>query len=163
VNRWLSDDQRYDQPRGLIGPARRPAVKWIGLLVAWVIVCGVLSTAHLGVLLLVGTVGLICYCAYAILRDVPPTRRQSAGQWPSEQVNDWHGRQQFNAPPGWPEPPRGWEPPPGWEPDRSWPPAPPGWEFWVWPDHRVGVQHMDRNRRTGRSADQHHQSWRNSR
>jgi hypothetical protein len=168
VNRWLSDDQRYDQPQGLTGHARRPAIKWIGLLVGWVIVCGILSTARLGVLLLLSTVALLGYCAYAILRVTPSTGQQTAGQqqagqWASEQDTDRHRPQRFNPPPGWPEPPRGWEPPPGWEPDRSWPPAPPGWEFWVWPDNRARFQHMGRNGRTGRSPDQHHERWRNSR
>ena len=151
MNRWLSVDERYDQPRGLTGHDRRSAFKWIGLLVAWVIVCGVLSTARLGVLLLVSTVGLICYCAYSILRDSPRAGQQTAGQWESEPFTDWQERLQFNAPPGWPEPPQGWEPPPGWQPNRSWPPAPPGWEFWVWPDDAAGFQRMGRNRRTGRS------------
>lgn len=151
MNRWLPVDQRYDEPPRLTGHARRTAFKWIGLLVAWVVVSGVLSIAHLGVLLLMSTVGLICYCAYCILRDTPRAGQQTPGEWPSEQVTDWQGRQQFNAPPGWPEPPQGWEPPPGWQPDRSWPPAPPGWEFWVWPDNKAGVQRMGHNRRTGRS------------
>lgn len=151
VNRWLSADERYDQPQGLTGDARRAAFKWIGLLVAWVIVSGVLSITHLGLLLLLSTVGLIGYCAYSILRETPRAGQQAAGQWPSEQITDWHSRQQFNPPPGWPDPPEGWEPPPGWQPDRSWPPAPPGWEFWVWPDDRTRVQRMDRNRRTGRT------------
>jgi hypothetical protein len=151
VNRWLSVDQRYERPRGLTDYVRRPAFKWIGLLVAWVIVAGVLSFAHLGVLLLLSTVGLIGYCAYCILRDTPRAGWQTADQGASEQVTGWPDRQQFNAPPGWPEPPQGWEPPPGWEPPRSWPPAPAGWEFWVWPDNRAAVQGMGRNRRTGRS------------
>jgi hypothetical protein len=151
VNRWLSVDQRYERPRGLTDYVRRPAFKWIGLLVAWVIVAGVLSSAHLGVLLLLSTVGLICYCAYCILRDTPRAGGQTADQGASEQVTGWPDRQQFNTPPGWPEPPQGWEPPPGWEPPRSWPPAPAGWEFWVWPDNRAAVQGMGRNRRTGRS------------
>jgi hypothetical protein len=150
VNRWDSVDQRYDRPRGLRGQVRQPAVKWIGLLVAWVIVSGILFTTHLGLLLLLSTVGLICYCGYSILRDTPRAGQQSAGQWESEQVTDWQGRQQFNAPPGWPEPPQGWEPPPGWQPDRSWPPAPPGWQFWVGPDNRPGFQRAYRNRRPGR-------------
>ena len=151
MSRWLSDDQRYDHPRGLTDYVRRPAVQWIGLLVAWVVVSWVLSAAHLGVLLLLSTVGLMCYCAYRILRDTPSARQQTAGQPASEQVTDWQSRRQFNAPPGWPEPPPGWEPSPGWKPDRSWPPAPPGWQFWVWPDGRAGVQRMGHNRRTGRS------------
>ena len=149
MNRWVSDDQRYEQPRGLTGRARRPAFKWIGLLVAWVIVSGVLSTAHLGVLLLISTAGLICYCAYCIVRDSPRAGPQTAGQRASEQVTDWHGRRQFNVPPGWPEPPPGWEPAPGWQPPRSWPPAPSGWEFWVWPEDGPGVHRIGRNRRTG--------------
>jgi len=151
VNGWLSADQRYDQPRGLTAHDRRSAFKWIGLLVAWVIVSGVLSIARLGVVLLVSTAGLICYCAYCILRDTPHAEQQTADEWASEQVTDWPDRLQFNAPPGWPEPPQGWEPPPGWQPNRFWPPAPPGWEFWVWPDHAARVQRMGRDRRTGRS------------
>lgn len=150
MNRWASVDQRYDRPPGLRGLTRQPAFKWIGLLVAWVIVSGILINTHLGLLLLLGTAGLICYCAYSILRDTPLAGRQTADQWASEEATHWQGRQQFNAPPGWPEPPQDWEPPPGWEPDRSWPAAPPGWQFWVWPDSRPGVQRTYRNRRPGR-------------
>ena len=40
MNRWLSVDQRYEGPRGLTDYVRRPAFKWIGLLVA--VVCGVM-------------------------------------------------------------------------------------------------------------------------
>jgi len=160
VNRWLSADQRYDRPRGLTGLAKRPALKWIGLLVAWVIVSGVLSNAHLGVLLLVTTAGLICYCAYCIIRDTPRARQQTAGQWGSEQVADGQGREQFNPPPGWPEPPPDWEPPPGWKPSRSWPPAPPGWQFWVRPDNGRGVERTGRSHRNGRSQSESVRSWR---
>lgn len=151
MNRWVPADQGYDRPPGLRGPAWRPALKWILLLVAWLIVSKILSDAHLGLLLLLTTAGLICYCGYWIFRDTPRAGQQTASQRTSEQATDWQGRQQFNPPPGWPEPPRGWEPPPGWEPDRSWPPAPPGWEFWVWTDNTPGVQRTGHYRRTGRS------------
>jgi hypothetical protein len=152
VNRWVPIDHSYNQPGGLRGDARRPAFKWIGLLVAWVIVSGVLSITHLGLLLLLCTVGLICYCAYRILRDTPRAGQQkAAGQRTSERVVGLQGRRQFNAPPGWPEPPPGWEPRPGWKPDRSWPPAPPGWEFWVSPDNGARDHRTGRSYRAGRS------------
>jgi hypothetical protein len=153
VNRWVPLDDGYDLPRGPARPARPPAYKWLGLLAVWIIVTAVLSITHLGVLLIVIMVGLICYVVYAILRDTPTSRRRTADLRMPEREPDWQSRRQFNAPPGWPEPPPGWEPPRGWLPDRSWPSAPPGWEFWVWPyDHERG-QRVGRYRRTDRNRD----------
>jgi hypothetical protein len=131
----------------------RPAYKWLGLLVAWVLVTAVLSITHLGVLLVVLMAGLIIYVVYAILRDTPPTRRRKADPRVAAQVTNGQVRRQFNAPPGWPDPPPGWEPPPGWQPNRSWPSAPPGWEFWVWPYDEERGQRVGRYRRTDRSRD----------
>ena len=39
-------------------------------------------------------------------------------------------REQFNPPPGWPDPPPAWRPHPGWQPDPAWPEPPEGWLFW---------------------------------
>jgi hypothetical protein len=38
----------------------------------------------------------------------------------------------FNPAPGWPTPPAGHVPPAGWQPDVTWPPAPSGWQLWIW-------------------------------
>lgn len=155
MNRWVPVDHRYEQPRGLAAYSRRPAFKWIGLLVAWVIVTAILSITHLIVLLLVIMAGLICYVVYAVLRDTPPrdtppaSRRTAQPVAAADHVSNGQRRQQFNPPPGWPTPPPGWEPPPGWRPDQSWPSAPPGWEFWVWPYDEARGQRMGRYRRTG--------------
>jgi hypothetical protein len=149
VNRWDPTSSRYDQLREL--GRERPVYRWLVLLVAWMLVTAVLSITHLGVLLLVIMVGLICYVVYAVLRDTPPGRRRTADPRMVAHVTNGQVRRQFNAPPGWPDPPRGWEPPPGWLPDRSWPSAPPGWEFWVWPYDRERGQRVGRYRHTGRS------------
>lgn len=125
-------DGRYDGRRGR---APSPATKWVGLLIGWIIVTGLLLAFHLAILLWVVMAGLIAYVVYSILRDTPraarPRRRQPA---PAVTADD--DRERFNAPPGWPEPPPGWTPPPGWRPNPAWPPAPPGWQFWVRPDRR---------------------------
>lgn len=39
-------------------------------------------------------------------------------------------KQQWKAPPDWPQPEPGWTPPEGWQPDPTWGPAPEGWQFW---------------------------------
>jgi len=105
-------------------------VKWVGLLIAWVIVAGLLWVAHLTILIWVIMVALIAYVVSSILRDTPhagrPRRRRAAA---ADIAHD--GRERFNPPPGWPEPPPDWTPPPGWRPNAAWPPAPPGWQFWV--------------------------------
>jgi hypothetical protein len=148
VDRWAGPDFHFDSQDSVASHARRPAVKWAGLLVAWVLVAGLLSLLHLGVLTWVIMAGLIAYVVYAVLRDTPrAARRRSrratttaaarAGAAATAAVDD--GDLQFNAPPGWPDPPPGWTPPPGWKPDPAWPRAPAGWRFWL-PStrHRLG-------------------------
>jgi hypothetical protein len=78
INRWVPTDHRDNLPSVLTDYASRLAVKWIGLLVAWVIVTAVLSISHLGVLLVLIMAGLICYVVYAILRDTPRAGRRAA-------------------------------------------------------------------------------------
>jgi hypothetical protein len=151
MHRWLPTDHRYNLPPGRTGYTGRPAVKWIGLLVAWVIITAILSVTHLGVLLLVIMAGLICYVVYSILRDTPRAERRTAGLATAGQAPGRRVRQQFNAPPGWPELPPGWEPPAGWQPDPSWPSAPPGWEFWVWPSREPKGSRTGRYRRASGS------------
>jgi hypothetical protein len=151
MHRWVPIDHRHNLPRGLTGYATRPAVKWVGLFVAWVIVTAILSVTHLGVLLLVIMAGLVCYVVYSILRGTPRAGRQTSDLPTPDQVIDRRGGQQFNAPPGWPDLPPGWEPPAGWQPDRSWPSAPPGWEFWVSPNGGTKGRRMGRYRRAGGS------------
>jgi hypothetical protein len=132
-------------------------VKWVGLLIAWVIITGLLLAVHLTILIWVVMVGLIGYVVYGILQDTPrtprtpraprPQRRRAPAQ-ASSIGND--GRERFNAPPGWPPPPPGWTPPPGWQPNPSWPPAPPGWQFWLPPSHRSAGERTRRHRRDHR-------------
>jgi hypothetical protein len=130
MNRWVPTDHRDNLPSVLTDYASRPAVKWIGLLVAWVIVTAVLSISHLGVLLVVIMAGLICYVVYAILRDTPRAGRRAA----ADRVTDRQGQQQPGAPAGWAGPAPGWDPPPGQRPDGPRHTAPHGWEFRVWPN-----------------------------
>jgi hypothetical protein len=156
---WAGVDRDYDHLAGTSGEYDRhdrstryapsPKVKWVGLLIAWVIVTGVLLVVHLTILIWVIMVGLIGYVVYGVLRDTPraarPRRRHTTA---AENAED--ARERFNAPPGWPEPPPGWTPPPGWQPNPAWPPAPPGWQFWV-PRARRGY-----NGRSGHAR--HHRS-----
>jgi hypothetical protein len=122
VDHWAEPGFDPDSRNGMGGPTRRPAVKWVGLLVAWVIVAGLLSVLHLGVLTWVIMAGLIAYVVYTVLRDTPRAagwrpRRAAAAATAAFDDDD----QQFNAPPGWPDPPPGWTPPPGWQPNPEWP------------------------------------------
>jgi hypothetical protein len=145
-DRWAAADSEYDHlaetggeydgRNRLAGIARSPKVKWIGLLVAWIIVTGVLLAVHLIILIWVIMVGLIGYVVYAVVRETPrgarPQRRHATTA--AEIADD--DRERFNTPPGWPEPPPDWTPPPGWQPNPAWPPAPPGWQFWLPPARR---------------------------
>ncbi len=122
----------YDRHDSSTRYARNPKVKWIGLLIAWVIVTGVLLAVHLTIVIWVIMVGLVGYIVYSVLRDTSraarPRRRHTTAAPVAEETDD--GRERFNPPPGWPESPPGWTPPPGWQPNPAWPPAPPGWQFW---------------------------------
>lgn len=154
-DRWAEAEPEYDRRDRLTGRARSPRVKWVGLLIAWVIITGILLAVHLTILIWVIMVGLIGYVIYGIVQDTPraerPRRpqRQAAPKVPHMAVD---GRERFNAPPGWPEPPPGWTPPPGWQPNPSWPPAPPGWQFWLRPVHRSAAEPTRRHRRDDRDG-----------
>ena len=128
MGRWIRIDRRYNQPYRLTGYALRTIFKWIGLLLAWVFVNGVLAAAHLGLLVLATTGGLIWYAIHCARRALRP---QPVAAMSYQPVTPVAAQWQFNAPPHWPAPPIGWSPEPGWMPDPSWPPAPPGWQFWV--------------------------------
>ena len=180
-DRWAEPDRRYDhwagtdpeyhhlaerdgadgRHDGQLGLARRPAAKWVGLLIAWVAVTGLLLSLHLTILIWVVMAGLIAYVVYCILRDTPraerPQRRRPS---PAEIADDDHER--FNAPPGWPDPPPGWTPPPGWQPNPAWPPAPPGWQFWLPPDRRGFAERAVRARhyRSDPDVDPFRDGWR---
>ena len=146
MDRWAETDRGFDGHDGTAGYARRPGLKWVGLLVAWVIVTGLLVAVHLTVLIWVVMVALIAYVVYSVLRDTPPgagatPRRRATRDRRDDRYDaydDYDDRERFNAPPGWPEPPPGWTPPPGWQPNPAWPPAPPGWQFWL-PAARQGL------------------------
>jgi hypothetical protein len=122
--RWVRVDRRYNQPYRLTGHAWRAFFKWWGLLLAWVFANVVLASAHLGLLILGTTAGLIWYAIHC-------ARRNRVSQLPQPITPPAPANYRFNSPPDWPTPPADWSPPPGWEPDPSWPPAPPGWQFWV--------------------------------
>ena len=128
MGRWIRIDRRYNQPYRLTGYALRTIFKWIGLLLAWVFVNGVLAAAHLGLLVLVTTGGLIWYAIHCARRALRP---QPVAAMSYQPVTPVAAQWQFNTPPHWPTPPIGWSPEPGWMPDPSWPPAPAGWQFWV--------------------------------
>ena len=134
MDRWAGPDPEFDDRDGPAGYARRPAVKWVGLLIAWVIVTGLLLAVHLTILIWVIMAGLIAYVVYGIVRDTPHARRprrQMTSELADAPEDDYDVQERFNPPPGWPEPPPGWTPPPGWRPNPAWPPAPPGWQFWL--------------------------------
>lgn len=132
MNRRVSTDHRDNLPSVLTDYASRPAVKWIGLLVAWVIVTAVLSITHVGVLLVVIMAGLICYVVYAVLRDTPRAGRRAADLMTADHVTHRQGGdQQLSAPDGWLEPAPGSQPPPAQRPERPGHTAPHGWEFRV--------------------------------
>ena len=127
MNRWVRIDRRYNQPYRLTAYALRTIFKWAGLILAWILVNAILTTSHLGVLVLATTAGLIWYAVHCVLRARRPPLAEPAYKPVTPSVHQW----QFNAPPGWPVPPAGWSSEPGWRPDPSWPPAPSGWQFWV--------------------------------
>ena len=142
MDRWADTDPEYDGADGVVDYVRRPAVKWIALLIAWVIVTGLLVHLHLTVLIWVVMVGLVGYVVYAIRRETPsaarPRQRRATNDVADERYDGYDAYaydepERFNAPPGWPEPPPGWTPPRGWQPNPAWPPAPPGWQFWLPP------------------------------
>lgn len=136
MNRWIRIDRRYNQPYRLTRYAGRTIFKWTGLVLAWLFVNSMLAAAHLSVLILASTGGLIWYAVHRVRRNqarpLPApaniSARQPDGQWQAVPIsNQWR----LNAPPNWPAPPSGWSPGPGWQPDPSWPPLPPGWQLWV--------------------------------
>ena len=161
-DRWAESGRDYDGHGRLPGYARRPMVRWVGLLIAWVIVTGLLAAVHLAVLIWVIMAGLIAYVVYCILRDTPRTarrrRRHATADTASSADFADDSSEQFNAPPGWPEPPPGWTPPPGWQPNPSWPSAPPGWQFWLPPDRQDFGERTARIRRRHRSESDGHRS-----
>lgn len=129
MSRWVRIDRRYNQPYRLTGYASRAISKWTGLIFLWVLVNATLSAAHLGLLVLGTTAGLIWYAVHCVRRNRAPRLGQPLTRQPVMPLMPVN--YQFNSPPDWPTPPAGWSPPPGWQPDPSWPPAPPGWQFWV--------------------------------
>ena len=147
MGRWIRVDRRYNQPYRLTGYAVRAIAKWTGLFLAWILVNSALTAAHLGVLILASTGGLIWYAVHCARRNQEPRRaaplyRPSVlanGQWwqsaPTSarwwQPAPLNGQWRLNPPPGWPAPPPGWSPELGWQPDPSWPAPPPGWQLWV--------------------------------
>ena len=68
MGRWVRVDRRYNQPYRLTGYARRAIFKWLGLILAWVVINSVLSAAHLGLLVLVTTAGLIWHAVHSFVR-----------------------------------------------------------------------------------------------
>ncbi len=127
MGRWVRVDRRYNQPLRLTGYAWRAILKWTGLVLIWIVVNGALASAHLGLLILGTTGGLIWYAVHSLRRNLRPAVAPAsppAVTLPATPLV-------FNAPPAWPIPPAGWSPPQGWQADPSWPLAPPGWQFWV--------------------------------
>jgi hypothetical protein len=148
VGRWIRIDRRYNQPYRLTSYASRAIFKWVGLVLAWAIVNGILAADHLGVLDLATTAALIWYAVHCARRNQGPRLAPPAyspimptsGQWqqPATTSQWWlaapmGGEWQLNTPPNWPSPPPDWSPGPGWQPDPSWPLPPPGWQLWVPP------------------------------
>jgi hypothetical protein len=141
MGRWVRIDLRYNQPYRLTGYAVRAIFKWTGLVLAWVLVNSVFAAAHLSLLILASTGGLIWYAVQCARRNREPRptlptpyspSMSAAAQWPSvSTATPTVGERQFNAPPNWPPPPPGWSPEPGWKPDPAWPSPPPGWQLWV--------------------------------
>jgi HNH endonuclease len=128
MSRWVRIDRRYNQPFRLTGYAWRAILKWTGLLLLWALINSELAVAHLGLLILGTTGGLIWYAVHCVRRNRAPELAQPVREpvTPPAPAN-----YRFNPPPDWPAPPADWSPPPGWQPDPSWPPAPPGWQFWL--------------------------------
>jgi hypothetical protein len=154
-DRWAEIDTPNDGPQA---DPRRSAFKWVGLLLVWVLVARILLAVHLIILIWVIMAGLIGYVAYCIVRATPSARR-SARRRASAGTGD-NDREQFNSPPGWPEPPPGWTPPPGWQPSPAWGPAPPGWQFWGPRSGPVLGRRTARSARTARAPS--HRSQRRS-
>ena len=127
MGRWVRIDRRYNQPYRLTLYARRAAFKWTGLVLAWVFINSALADAHLGVLVLATTAGLIWYAVHCWRRSRSIRSAKPAYNLAMPPSGQW----QFNSPPNWPTLPLGWSPETGWQPDPSWPSAPPGWQFWV--------------------------------
>jgi hypothetical protein len=127
MNRYVKIDRRYNQPYRLTGYGCRAVLKWVGLVWLWIVANIIVTTAHVGVLTLGTTGGLIWYAGYCLRRNRAPQLAGPTYQPAVPSANQW----QFNPPPDWPEPPQGWSPEPGWQPDPSWPPAPPGWQLWL--------------------------------
>lgn len=142
MGRWVRIDRRYNQPYRLTGYAHRAILKWVGLVLAWLVVNSALTASHLGLLDLATTGGLIWYAVHCARRNQKPQLGRpvytsvmpTGAPWQSTSV-PWlttppSSQSTFNPPPGWPTPPPGWSPEPGWQADPSWPPPPPGWQFW---------------------------------
>lgn len=127
MGRWVRIDRRYNQPYRLTPYAARAIFKWVGLILLWIFVNAILAAAHLGLLVLATTSGLIWYAVHCARRNRSPRLARPAYSTVMPPSGEW----QFNAPPGWPLPPLGWSPEPGWRSDPSWPAAPAGWQFWV--------------------------------
>jgi hypothetical protein len=128
MGRWIKLDRRYNQPYRLTGYAKAAIFKWVGLIFAWVIANIIVTSVHLGLLVLATTGGLIWYAVHNARRGRPQLTRQQTQQSAFEFPPD--ARWRFNPPPNWPLPPADWSPPAGWQPDPSWPPTPPGWPLW---------------------------------
>ena len=128
MSRYVKIDRRYNQPFRLTQYGCLAVVKWTGLVCLWIVVNIIVTAAHLGVLVLGTTGGLIWYAVHSVRRNRAPQLAQPTFQPVMPTPSQW----QFNVPPEWPAAPLGWgSPPQGWLPDPSWPPAPPGWQFWT--------------------------------
>jgi hypothetical protein len=74
MNRWIPDIRKSRQ-HGTLTSRQRALVKWTGLFVGWVLVTGLLSAVHLGLLIWPLMAALILYVFVDILRTTPPARR----------------------------------------------------------------------------------------
>jgi hypothetical protein len=144
VGRWVRVDRRYNQPYWLTPYAVRSIFKWVGLVLAWIFINSALTAAHLGVLALATTAGLVWYAVHCVRRNRAPRLDRPSYNPVMPPSGEW----QFNPPPDWPVPPLGWSPEPAWKPDPSWPAAPAGWQFWVPVAPTVHGAPGERNSRT---------------
>ena len=164
MGRWVKIDRRYNQPYRLTGYAVRAIFKWTGLVLAWAFVNSVLTAAHLGVLILASTAGLVWYAAHCVRRNQRPRLGEApyrlavptsvqgwqsvptsgpwqqpalmSGQWWQSKPTSarWWQSAPLSGQWGLNTPPNWPPPPPGWSPEPGWQPDP------SWPPPPPGWQ-----------------------
>lgn len=81
MSRYVKIDRRYSQPYRLTNYDCLAVAKWVGLVCLWIVANIILTSAHLGVLALGTTGGLIWYAGYCVRKSSKPKPARTRHPW----------------------------------------------------------------------------------